>query len=156
MGQLAYDVELIFANCRQFNNPGDSVTGLADALEGTYWREWARVASVRMTSEEKKAMISLLNRVMKDTRSQYFRFAVDPAHLGIPHYHEIIPKDQARDLSLIKRKLEKGEYASLEDVDQDFLLMVNNAREFNGPDSFVTSAADELDHFWRSQRSQIG
>jgi len=156
MGQLAYDVELVFANCRQFNNPGDALTLFADALEATYWREWARLGSPRMTPEERKAMLSLLNRTLKDARSHLFRIAVDPVALGIPHYHDIIPKDKARDLSLIKRKLEKGEYTSLEDVDQDFLLMIKNARNFNGADSFVTAAANELDNFWRAQRPQVG
>lgn len=61
-----------------------------------------------------------------------------------------IPKDKARDLGTIKSKLDKGAFSTTEDLDADVHLMVANARTFNGPDSVVTAAADELLKLWQT------
>ena len=62
-------------SCRKFNNPGDSVTLMADAVEAVYWREWPKVVSSRMTPGEKKDMAALLNKLLKDNMSLFFREA---------------------------------------------------------------------------------
>jgi transcription initiation factor TFIID subunit 2 len=66
--------------------------------------------------------------------------AVDPEALGIPMYFNVIPRQDARDMSLIKRRLDNDEYASFDAFEADFRLMLNNCYIFNGE----TSAAGEV------------
>ena len=62
---------------------------------------------------------------------------VDPVVLGIPDYHEVIPKKDARDLRTIRSKLDADKYESLDAWEADMDLMVSNAILFNGPSSEV-------------------
>ncbi|WVF68463.1 hypothetical protein IAT40_003229 [Kwoniella sp. CBS 6097] len=153
LGQFAGDIELVFANCRQFNPPGE-ITACADAVEAVYWREWFKVTSPKMTSDEKKAMTALVNQALKNPLSEWFRVAVDPVALGIPQYFDIIPPEDARDMGLIKSKLDKGQYREARQVDADVELMVENARMFNS-DGPVVDAANKLGAWWNSQRSKM-
>jgi hypothetical protein len=65
-------------SCRQFNNPGDAVVLSADALQIIFWREWLKLGSPKMTPDERKSMMTLINRVLKDSRSEFFRVAGTP------------------------------------------------------------------------------
>ncbi|WVQ77717.1 hypothetical protein IAR50_007407 [Cryptococcus sp. DSM 104548] len=153
MGSFAREIELVFANCRQFNPPGE-ITALADAVEAVYWREWPKAVSPKMNGDEKKSIGSLLNQALKNPLSEWFRFAVDPVALGIPHYFDIIPREDARDLGLIKSKLDKNQYQTVKQVDEDVELMVENARVFNG-EGPVVDAANALGKWWQTQRSKM-
>lgn len=70
-------------------------------------------------------------------RSWVFREPVDPIALGIPQYHEVIPKKDARDLKTIRLKLDNDKYESIDALEADLDLMVDNAIKFNGEDSEV-------------------
>lgn len=74
-------------------------------------------------------------------RAWIFHTAVDPVALNIPHYHDIIPKQRARDLSLIKKKLEGDKYESVQAFEADIDLMIDNAMTFNGDDSEIGKMA---------------
>ncbi|RXK36392.1 hypothetical protein M231_06358 [Tremella mesenterica] len=152
MGALAYDIELVFNNCWQFNPPGP-ITVCADTLERVYWQEWSRVVNPKMTADERKAMSALLAKSMKEQLSLFFREPVDPVALQIPNYFEIIPPEDARDLSTIKSNVEKGKYATARDVDEDVELMLENARVFNG-DGIVVEQANAFGRWWRAQRNK--
>jgi transcription initiation factor TFIID subunit 2 len=62
---------------------------------------------------------------------------VDPVHLGIPTYHDVIPKKDARDLRTIRQKLDTDKYDSVEAFQADIDLMLKNAMKFNGAESEV-------------------
>lgn len=79
---------LTYASCRQFNPPGE-ITALADACESVYRREWPKAINPRMTSDERKAMSSLINKALKDPISFIFREAVDPVLFNIPNYFDV-------------------------------------------------------------------
>ncbi|WWC92779.1 uncharacterized protein L201_007738 [Kwoniella dendrophila CBS 6074] len=153
LGQFANDIELIFANCRQFNPPGE-ITNLADIVESIYWKEWPKVVSSKMTPDERKLMGALINQAIKNPQSEWFRTAVDPVALGIPQYFEIIPEDDARDLTLIKNKFDTGQYREAKQIDDEVEMMLENARVFNG-DGVVVDAANALGKWWYSQRSKM-
>jgi transcription initiation factor TFIID subunit 2 len=53
-----------------------------------------------------------------------FGFQVDPVKLNIPHYFDVVPRENARDLSLIKAKLNANRYETVEDFEADVNLMV--------------------------------
>ncbi|KAK4688551.1 transcription initiation factor TFIID subunit 2, partial [Tremellales sp. Uapishka_1] len=152
MGDLAYDIELVFANCRQFNPPG-YIPDLVSAIESAYWKEWPKAVSSKMTPDERKAMISLLVRAMKEPTAVIFLVAVDPVALGIPNYFEVIPQEDARDLSLIRGKLNK-QYTTFRQVDDDIDLMVENAKVFN-EEGDVFDAAVAFQKWWNVQRSRM-
>ena len=63
-------------------------------------------------------------------RSEYFRERVDPVALGIPTYFETIGRENARDLGLIKRKLEDDQYGSVDAVERDTRLIFRNCYLF--------------------------
>ena len=77
-----------------------------------------------------------------------FHVPVDPIALGIPHYFDVISREDARDLSTIKAKLDKGGYRAAEQVNQDIQLMFLNAHKFNGRDSPVSNVTSTLEASW--------
>lgn len=99
-------------------------------------------------------MIALLNRAMREDVSFFFREAVDPIKLGIPQYFDVIPPDDARDLSLVLRHVKSGTYASARDVDESIRLMLDNARIFNG-EGVVMDAANAFEHWWNKHKALI-
>lgn len=69
---------------------------------------------------------------------------MDPIKLQIPHYFDVIPRKDARDLKLIRDKLDADKYENIGAVEADIELMVKNAITFNGAESFVGVAAVAL------------
>jgi len=74
-------------------------------------------------------------------RSFVFREPVDPIALGIPQYHEIIPRKDARDLRTIRQRLDADKYETPEAWEADIDLMIQNAIHFNGRESEVGQIA---------------
>jgi transcription initiation factor TFIID subunit 2 len=62
----------------------------------------------------------------------------------------MIPKEQTRDLQTIRQKILNDEYATVDDVEADLLLMVNNAITFNGAQSEVGASAYAMQKAYRS------
>lgn len=65
-----------------------------------------------------------------------------------------IPEEDARDLSLIKRQVDKGSYDTFQKVDENFDLMLENARVFNG-EGAISDAANGLGKLWTSLRHKM-
>ena len=63
MGEFAADMDLIFANCRQFNPPGTEPCQHADELEKVWRKEWAKTVTPRLEANEKRALVALVNRL---------------------------------------------------------------------------------------------
>ena len=74
----------------------------------------------------------------------YFREPVDPILLGIPDYHKVVPRKEARDLKTIRNKLDSDKYDSLDAFEADIQLMVDNAIKFNGYGSDVGNKGERL------------
>jgi transcription initiation factor TFIID subunit 2 len=66
---------------------------------------------------------------------------VDPIALNIPTYFDVVAREDARDLGLIRSNLESGKYESVELLQAETQLMVDNAVRFNGAESDVGRAA---------------
>ena len=80
---------------------------------------------------------------------------VDPVVLGIPQYHDIIPKRDARDLRTIRSKLETDKYETMEQWEADLELMVSNAIKFNGIESEVGIVAVQMQQRIREEASRV-
>lgn len=63
MEEFAEDVYLIFRNCRQFNPPTTAPVVAADTVERTFRREWASLMRNRLTTAEKKHLVSFLEKL---------------------------------------------------------------------------------------------
>lgn len=64
---------LLICSCRSFNHPGDYLVGIANEIDSIYRKEWPKIASIKMTPDERKAMSALLSRASKDERGYIFR-----------------------------------------------------------------------------------
>jgi transcription initiation factor TFIID subunit 2 len=89
-------------------------------------------------------------------RSFVFREPVDPIALGIPQYHEIIPRKDARDLRMIRQKLDADKYETPEGWEADIDLMIRNAIHFNGEESEVGQIAVAFGNRIKELRVQQG
>jgi transcription initiation factor TFIID subunit 2 len=159
MESFAADYRLIIHNCRIFNPPMTYPTDCADVLDKTFEREWAKVSEKKLSYGEKRSLQSVMNKVVADPMyvfvtcmprvftniimfsSWVFHEPVDPVILGIPTYHDIIPKKDARDLRTIRTKLDNDKYTSVEAFEADIDLMINNAILFNTVESEVGQIA---------------
>jgi len=89
--------------------------------------------------------VSLIN---PDSRAGIFHWPVDPVALNIPHYWDVISKKNARDLTMIKGKVEKKAYSSIQDLDADVRIMFGNAYKFNGKGSEIGTYTTDLERIW--------
>ncbi|CCO30134.1 transcription initiation factor TFIID subunit D2 [Rhizoctonia solani AG-1 IB] len=162
MNDFKSDVELIVSNCRAFNPPGTFPVLAADALEAAFKREWSKINTEprRISSGDRRALVSMLDKLCEQSCAVWFLLPVDPVRQNVPDYHDIIPKRDARDLSLIKTNIESGKYDSLEALTADVYLMQANAVKFNGEYSnvaadartFITSFETALAAFKRKRK----
>lgn len=143
MDDFKSDVELIISNCRAFNPPGTFPVAAADALETVFQREWSKINTEvrKISSGDRRALVSMVDKLCEQPCAVWFLYAVDPVQQNVPDYYDIIPKRDARDLSLIKSNIENGKYDSLEALTADVYLMQANAVKFNGEYSNVAADA---------------
>ncbi|RKP21841.1 Bromodomain-containing protein, partial [Rozella allomycis CSF55] len=69
---------------------------------------------------------------------------VDPIALGVPTYFDIIKHPM--DLSTIKKKIDSREYRTSDEFHDDVLLMFNNCRTFNPPDSEIVQMCNKFEN----------
>lgn len=85
---------------------------------------------------------------------------VDPEALGIPMYFQIIPREHARDMSTIKKKLDNDEYTTFEAFEADFRLMIKNCYIFNGhesaPGELAKMLENDFDREFDAVKIQVG
>ncbi|KAG5645341.1 hypothetical protein DXG03_006403 [Asterophora parasitica] len=137
MEEFAKDVELVFSNCRQFNPPLTFPITCTDVVEKVFKKEWPKAMERKLSWTDKRGLQGVMTSLVKDPISWIFREPVDPVLLGIPTYHDIIPKKNARDLRTIRQKLDADKYDTVEAFDADVELMLSNSFTFNGRDSEV-------------------
>ncbi|KAF7302980.1 Transcription initiation factor TFIID subunit 2 [Mycena kentingensis (nom. inval.)] len=159
MGELREDIELVFANCRQFNPPATFPRECADACERVFRREWPKAMERKISGNDKRGLQGLLTNFVKEDVTWIFREPVDPVLLGIPTYFDVIK--QPRDLKLIRTKLVGDKYESVDAFVADVQLMTDNAILFNGVGSEVAEWAvkcqtrfNELMQTWRDAQNK--
>ncbi|KAG8853464.1 hypothetical protein FRB91_004856 [Serendipita sp. 411] len=148
MEDFADDLRLIYTNGRKFNASSPEILDLIDSLEIVWKKEWPGMLKKRLPTDAKKQLLQAIAQIRTDDVNMIFHNPVDPIALGIPHYFDVIPREDARDLTTIKSKIDKGLYQSPEQVDQDVKLMFSNAYKFNGRDSPISAIASALEQTW--------
>ena len=66
MEEVAKDVHLVFANCRQFNPPGTPPVQCADAVERIFKKEWPKAMEKRLAFKEKRGLMALMTKFRDD------------------------------------------------------------------------------------------
>ena len=108
------------------NDPIDLTNGERDCL------------APAMTEEEKKLLRQITNNLMKTKTSRHFQEPVKDN----PKYFMAIKEPM--DLKTLKRKLIDGDYASRQEYQRDFRLIIDNALQFHEPDSEIAKDARSL------------
>ncbi|KAM7521325.1 hypothetical protein LguiB_020287 [Lonicera macranthoides] len=80
---------------------------------------------------DKKLLVFILDRLQKKDTYGVFSEPVDPNEL--PDYHQII--EHPMDFGTVRKKLDKGLYPNLEELEADVLLIGSNAMQYNSPDT---------------------
>jgi hypothetical protein len=89
----------------------------------------------------KKVVATVLDEVMKYDASKGGVFSVPVSREDFPEYFEQIKNPM--DYSTMKKKLENGEYRSAQGMQKDFILILQNCREFNAKSSDIVKEARE-------------
>jgi len=91
----------------------------------------------------------VLHTVITNREAWPFREPVDGD--VIPNYYEVVKEPMC--LYVMRDRVQNREYKSLEEVEVDFKLLVNNSETFNGPKSGFTQMAYGL---WKLFRKAVG
>ncbi|OVA00623.1 Bromodomain [Macleaya cordata] len=89
---------------------------------------------------DKKLLFFILDRLQKKDTYSVFSEPVDPEEL--PDYHEIIQNPM--DFGTVRKKLDAGAYANLEQFERDVFLICSNAMEYNAPDTIYFRQARSI------------
>lgn len=141
MADFAADMRLMFANCRQFNPPGTIPAQMEQIVSRVWRREWSRAMERKLDYAHKRSLQGMMSRLKSHPSGGLFLYAVDPIALGIPHYFDVIPREKARDLTLISEKLRSDQFDSVDALDADIQLMLSNCFTFNAGDERVCEIA---------------
>ncbi|KAK6423579.1 transcription initiation at TATA-containing promoter protein [Oleoguttula sp. CCFEE 5521] len=102
----------------------------------------AKYSTAAVTLPQKNFLIDKLKNNKKTKHAMFFLEPVDPVKLNIPTYHDIIKHPM--DLGTLETKLKNNEYPSVQAFADDFHLIVDNCRTFNGEMHAVTVAAKNM------------
>jgi hypothetical protein len=86
-----------------------------------------------------KVLGTVLEEVMKHDATKGGVFSVPVPKDDFPEYYEQIK--QPMDYSTMKKKLDDGEYRSVQAMQKDFVLLMQNCLKFNAPDSEIVQEA---------------
>ncbi|TKY75540.1 Bromodomain and PHD finger-containing protein 3 [Spatholobus suberectus] len=89
---------------------------------------------------DKKLLLFILDRLQKKDTYGVFSEPVDPNEL--PDYHEVI--EFPMDFSTIRKRLDDGAYANLEQFEKDVFLICTNAMQYNAPDTIYFRQARSI------------
>ncbi|CAO2813888.1 unnamed protein product [Amaranthus hypochondriacus] len=104
----------------------------ADATKQTNTQSGSMLDDGPSTSlPDKSLLLFILDRLQKKDTYGVFAEPVDPEEL--PDYHEVIKNPM--DFSTVRKKLENGAYANLEQFEKDVFLICSNAMQYNAPET---------------------
>lgn len=106
-----------------------------------------------ITKLQHKFIAKSLTSLKRVADSRYYREPVDVVKMNIPTYYNVIT--QPMDLSTMEKKLKANEYSSPQAVADDFALMAQNAKTFNGPDHLVTQMGQRLEATFKKQMANL-
>lgn len=108
-----------------------------------------KISSTPITKTQKSFLIEKMKNTKKVKSAFWFTKPVDYVTLNIPHYPNVIK--QPMDLTTIEHKLKGDEYGSVDELVNDFELMVANCFTFNGVNHTASISAQNLRAYFLKQ-----
>lgn len=106
-----------------------------------------------MTPYQKSSLADRLKNLKKTKHSVAFLKPVDYVALNIPTYLDVIK--QPMDLGTMEKKLRNDEYGSVQDLVDDFRLIIANVRQFNGDQHVVTQAGFNMQAYFNRMLESV-
>ncbi|KAF2173062.1 hypothetical protein M409DRAFT_62685 [Zasmidium cellare ATCC 36951] len=100
-----------------------------------------------LTQPQIRYLVDKLKNMKKTKHASSFLFPVDYVALNIPTYPDVIKNPM--DLSTLENKLKTLKYGSVQDFADDFDLIIQNSRTFNGDAHPVTVAGFSMQAYMR-------
>jgi bromodomain-containing factor 1 len=113
----------------------------------------AKYSTKPMTIPQKNFLVDKMKNLKKTKSSGPFLNPVDWNALNIPSYPEIIK--QPMDLGTMEQKLKAGRYTNVQEFADDFDLIINNVRTFNGPAHAVTQMGNSMEAYFRKMMESV-
>lgn len=107
-----------------------------------------KAQSKGLSDSDFKAISFVLQKLLADKRSQFFRVPVDPLRDHAPDYLNIVTTPM--DLSTVQAKMDGGLYTSRKDFENDIRLLISNCHLYNPPGSSVRKAGEAFEKFFNS------
>jgi histone acetyltransferase len=174
---IAMQREVVYQKIKQISNSHAVYPGLPCFSEGVTsipleeikgvkeagWKPPARQSSSkryqvdaavqRSPLTELQAKLGAVLKAVKNIKDSWpFARAVNPKL--VPDYYAIIKEPM--DLEMMTKKLNNGEYKTKEIFVHDFLLVVNNCRTYNAPDTTYYRCADTVEGNFRQLMEKMG
>ena len=150
-GELFADMDLLVANCEQFNTPNTDPIWFVLVLERHWRAEWEKAS--RMPYHTRRALEAFMKKLMKDGAAFMF---LDPITDEIvPDYFNFVRRGDERDLKGIAKRLAQDRYRTIEDVDAEVQLMLHNCYTYNPPDNQVHKSGVELGKKWSEGLARV-
>eukprot|EP01047_Picozoa_sp_COSAG01_P006011 COSAG01_NODE_214_length_21729_cov_684.831623_3_plen_742_part_00 len=107
----------------------------------------AELEEKRRRQEEARRMLQIWDVIatLREPESGELRsqiFMALPSRIQYPDYYNVITNPIA--LNPIRRKIETLKYASMDEFESDLMVLFNNARAYNAPDSVVYADAEAM------------
>lgn len=151
--ELASDLKLMFDNARTYNEKGSLVYKDAAHLDKLLRQNIDDLSnSAQLEDEDADLLVEVFDQLVADKTIVDGEVAVEPFlqlpdEEEYPEYYDVIR--QPISLAEIKSKIDSKEYRTVYDMEEDLVLMIDNARTFNESGSFVYEAAGKvLDRFY--------
>lgn len=109
--------------------------------------------NVSMTKVQHRFLLKGISNMRRTKDARFYKEPVDPIKMNIPHYPQFIKHPM--DLLSMERKLKENEYKSVQEVVDDFALMVQNALTFNGSDHIVSQEGLKLKAIFDKQMANL-
>ncbi|KAJ3042424.1 hypothetical protein HDV00_007380 [Rhizophlyctis rosea] len=175
--EVERQVGLMVANCEKYNGGKSEPAKWARELEKVFRREWKVFLEKRsvtpegsrsstpvpspaggsqhgkkgpMTERVKGDVLKCLDVVMSQTMSPIFNVPV----VGVAGYHDVIKEPM--DFGTVKRRVLRGEYRRVEDVEGDVRKVFGNCFRFNNPGDPVYVAGQTLEKLFNLHWADLG
>lgn len=99
----------------------------------------------------KQKMMNIYEALMKDDYVDLFQEVVKKENM--PEYYEVIKEPMS--FSMIKKRLERNLYLSIDDMEKDIMLIVNNAKKYNNSLTIFHKKAVVLEQVFKDLRQRL-
>jgi bromodomain-containing factor 1 len=106
-----------------------------------------------MTRDQIKYCGAIMRNLKKHRDAAPFLHPVDYIKLNVPDYPKVIKYPM--DLTTVDRKLNTGEYDSVEEFINDIRLVFNNCYKYNGPEAMISMLCQNVESAFEKSLRQM-